>query len=156
MLLRHPGAGAVNHLKPALCRTPEYLGGYPMCANDNGGARSDLIEVVNVLNAAGTQVGNQPLVVNDMPEGMGIFSGGAGDLGLIYGLANAIADAGALRDNNVLNTSHLGIIAHPAPRADSPQEGGLRRRRGWRHSPRRARVVTLPREESPQAPQWSG
>ena len=98
LFLGHPGAGAVNHLKPALCRTPEYLGGYPMCANDNGGARSDLIEVVNVLNAAGTQVGNQPLVVNDMPEGMGIFSGGAGDLGLIYGLTDAIADAGALRE----------------------------------------------------------
>ena len=153
MLLRHPGAGAVNHFEPTLCCTTENLGGHPMRANDDGGPRSDLIELVNVLDSAGAEVGNQPLVVYDMPQGVGLFSRGAGDLGLINGLTDAIADACSLRDDNVLDTSHAGIIAHPAPRADSPREGGLQQRRGWRRSPRQARVVAPRRVESPPAPQ---
>ena len=43
MLLRHPGAGAVNHLKAALCCAAEHLGGHTMRTNDDGGPRRDLI-----------------------------------------------------------------------------------------------------------------
>jgi hypothetical protein len=74
-----------------------------MRANHDGGPRSDLIKVVNILNTAGAEVGDQPLVVYDMPQGVGLFSRGAGDLGFINGLTDAIADAGALRDDNVLD-----------------------------------------------------
>ena len=103
MLLRHPGAGAVDYFEPTLCCTTENLRGHPMRANHDGGPRSDLIKVVNILNTAGAEVGDQPLVVYDMPQGVGLFSRGAGDLGFINGLTDAIADAGALRDDNVLD-----------------------------------------------------
>ncbi|CAB4927559.1 unannotated protein [freshwater metagenome] len=155
MLLRYPGAGAVNHFKAALCCTTEDFWGNPMGANDDSGPRSNLIEVVDVLDPACAQVGDQPFVVYDVPQGVGLFPSGTGDLGLVYGLTDAIADASALRDDDVLDTPHAGIIAHPAPRADSPQGGGPRRRRGWRRSPTRAQVVTPRRVESPPPPQWS-
>ena len=155
MLLRHPGAGAINHLEAALCCATEHLGGHTMRANNDSGPRRDLIKLVNILDSTGAEVGDQPLVVYDMAQGVGLFPRGAGDLGLINGLTDAIADARALRDDDVLNTSHVGIIAHPDPRADSPQGGGLRQRRGWRRSRPRARVETPRRVASPPVPQSS-
>src|SRR4029078_13069166 len=80
------------------------------------------------LDAERLEVADDPLVVDDLAEGMRRLAGWRGFLGLVDGLADAIADPGALRDANVLDGSHVASIIAWAP-FEPPRSAGRRRGR---------------------------
>ena len=53
------------------------------------------------------EVADDALVVDDLAEGMRRLAGGRGLLGLVDRLAHAVAEAGALRDPDLLDRSHV-------------------------------------------------
>ena len=110
MLLHHPGAGPIDHLKAATRCTLQHFRGDAMCADHHRRTLLHLIKALNVLNAALMQVSNQPLVVHHMAERMGRLPLRTRKLRLINRLADAIADASAAGDTDALNASHAAII----------------------------------------------
>ena len=80
-------------------------------ADDDGGAMVDLVERLDGLDAEVLEVADDPFVVDDLAERMRRLAGGRRLLRLVDRLANAIAEAGALRDADFFDRSHAAIIA---------------------------------------------
>ena len=75
-------------------------------ADDDRRAVVDVVERVDGLDAERLEVADDALVVDDLAEGMRRLAGGRGLLGLVDRLADAVAEAGALRDADFLDRSH--------------------------------------------------
>ena len=110
MLLHHPGAGPVNHLKATTHCTLQHFRGDAMCADHHRRTLLHLIKALNVFNAALMQVGDQPLVVHHMAERVGRLPLRTRKFRLINRLTDAITDAGTAGDTDALNASHAPII----------------------------------------------
>ena len=116
LLLDHPGAGAVDDLEAALLGALHDVRPDAVGADDDGRAVVDVVERFDRLDAEILEVADDALVVDDLAEGMRRLAGGRRFLGLVDRLANAIAEAGALRDPDFFDHSHASIIAR-GPRA---------------------------------------
>ena len=80
-------------------------------ADDDGRAVIDVVERFDGLDAEVLEVADDALVVDDLAEGVRRLAGGRRLLRLVDRLANAVAEAGALRDADFLDRSHGPIIA---------------------------------------------
>ena len=97
-------------------------------ADDDRGAVIDVVERLDGLDAEVLEVADDALVVDDLAEGMRRLAGGRRLLGLVDRLANAVAEAGALRDADFLDGSHGPIIAR-GPFGPHAQAGSTARSR---------------------------
>ena len=77
-----------------------------MGADDDRRAVVDVVERLDGLDAEVLEVADDALVVDDLAEGVRRLAGGRRLLGLVDRLANAVAEAGALRDADLLDGSH--------------------------------------------------
>ena len=130
LLLDHPGAGAVDDLEAALLGAFHDVRTDAVGADDDRRAVVDVVERLDGLDAEGLEVADDALVVDDLAEGMRRLAGGRRLLGLVDRLANAVAEAGALRDADFLDRSHVPIIARGprrTPSTDRPPEVARRR-----------------------------
>ena len=106
LLLDDPGAGAVDDLEAALLGALHDVGPDAVGADDDRRAVVDVVERLDGLDAEVLEVADDALVVDDLAEGMRRLAGGRRLLGLVDRLANAVAEAGALRDADFLDGSH--------------------------------------------------
>ena len=111
LLLDDPGAGAVDDLEAALLGALHDVRADAVGADDDGGAVVDVVERFDRLDAEILEVADDALVVDDLAEGMRRLAGGRRLLRLVDRLANAVAEAGALRDADFLDHAHGPIIA---------------------------------------------
>ena len=125
LLLDDPGAGAVDDLEAALLGAVHDVRADAVGADDDGGAVVDVVERFDGLDAEVLEVADDALVVDDLAEGMRRLAGGRRLLRLVDRLANAVAEAGALRDADFLDRSHAPIIARGP---FGPSSGGRGRR----------------------------
>ena len=91
-------------------------------ADDDGGAVIDVVERVDGLDAEVLELADDAVVVDDLAEGVRRLAGGRGLLGLVDRLADAVAEAGALGDAELLDGSHASIIARGP--VQTPPSGG--------------------------------
>ena len=121
LLLDDPGAGAVDDLEAARLGALHDVRPDAVGADDDRGAVVDVVERLDGLDAEVLEVADDALVVDDLAEGVRRLAGGRGLLGLVDRLAHAVAEAGALRDADLLDGSHASIIARgsavPTPSA---------------------------------------
>ena len=106
LLLDDPGARAVDDLEAALLGALHDVRADAVRADDDGRAVVDVVERLDRLDAEILEVADDALVVDDLAEGMRRLAGGRRFLRLVDRLANAIAEAGALRDADFLDGSH--------------------------------------------------
>ncbi len=111
LLLDDPRAGAVDDLETALLGAFHDVRPDAVGADDDGRAVVDVVERFDGLDAEVLEVADDALVVDDLAEGMRRLAGGRRLLRLVDRLANAVAEAGALRDADFLDRSHGPIIA---------------------------------------------
>src|SRR6185312_3009328 len=111
VLLDDPRAGAVDDLEATLLGPLHDVGADAVGADDDGCAVVDVVERLDGLDAEVQEVADDALVVDDLAEGMRRLAGGRRLLRLVDRLANAVAEAGALRDADFLDGSHGSIIA---------------------------------------------
>ena len=111
LLLDDPRAGAVDDLEAALLGAFHDVRPDAVGADDDGRAVIDVVERFDGLDAEVLEVADDALVVDDLAEGMRRLAGGRRLLRLVDRLANAVAEAGALRDADFLDRSHGPIIA---------------------------------------------
>ena len=111
LLLDDPRAGAVDDLEAALLGAFHDVRPDAVGADDDGRAVVDVVERFDGLDAEVLEVADDALVVDDLAEGMRRLAGGRRLLRLVDRLANAVAEAGALRDADFLDRSHGPIIA---------------------------------------------
>jgi hypothetical protein len=99
--LEHPGAGGVDDLEIFLAGHPlEFVLGYAM-RPDHQRPALDLVREVRGSDATVRQVGLDPGVVHELPEGRDVLALGARVLRLVDGEAHAVAEAGTLGDTNI-------------------------------------------------------
>ena len=108
VLLDDPGAGAVDDLEAALVGPIHHVGADAVGPDDDGRAVIDIVERVDGLDPEPLEVGDHALVVDDLAEGMGQLARGGRLLGLVDRLADAVTEAGPLRDPDRFNGSHTG------------------------------------------------
>src|SRR6185503_17387296 len=72
-------------------------------ADDDCGAVVDVVERVDGLDTEGLEIPDHALVVHDLAERMGRLALGTGLLGLVDGLAHAVAEARPLGDPDLGN-----------------------------------------------------
>jgi hypothetical protein len=123
-----PRAGAIDDVEAAIGGGPPDRGRHAVGADHDGGPVEGLVERADRPDAAGVKARHDPLVVDDLAEGVGHPAGVGGLLRLVDRLADAIAEAGALRDADVLNRAHVPIIARflTKPRWSRPLEARWR------------------------------
>ena len=130
LLLDDPGAGAVDDLEAALLGALHDVRPDAVGADDDGRAVVDVVERLDRLDAEVLEVADDALVVDDLAEGMRRLAGRRRFLRLVDRLANAVAEAGALRDADFFDRSHGSIIARgPSTRPARLGRDGSRRRR---------------------------
>ena len=119
MLLDDPGAGAVDDLETARLGPLHHVRADAVGADDHRRTVVDVVECLDGLDAQLLEVADDPLVVDDLPEGMRGLSGGRRLLGLVDRLAHPVTEAGPLRDADLLDRSHDPIIPRGPVRARS-------------------------------------
>ena len=102
LLLDDPGAGAVDDLEAARVGAGHDVRADAVGADDDGRAMIDVVERFDRPDAEVLEIADDTLVVDDLSEGVRRLPGGRGFLRLVDRLANAIAEAGALRDADFL------------------------------------------------------
>ncbi len=98
LLLDDPGAGAVDDLEAAGRGAVHHVGANAVGADHDGRAVVDVVERVDGLDPELLEVADHALVVDDLAEGVRRLARGAGLLGHVDRLANAVAEARPLRD----------------------------------------------------------
>jgi hypothetical protein len=117
LLLDHPGAGAIDDFETTGFGTRHDIRPNAVCPDDDRGTVVDVIERFDRLDAEVLEIADDPLVVDDLPEGMRRLAGGRGLLGLVDRLAHSVTKAGPLRDADLPGPfPYKGII----PRASVP------------------------------------
>ena len=120
-----PRARAVDDLEAALFGALEHVRPDSVGPDDDSGAVVDIIERVDGLDAEVTKLAYDAIVVDHLAQRVRGLAGRGRLLGLVDRLANAIAEARAVGDADLLDGSHASIIARgPVPT--------LRRRRAGR------------------------
>ena len=115
LFLDDPGARPVDDLEAALGGTLHDLGPDTVGTDDHRGPVIDIVERIHGSNAERLQVPDDAFVVHDLAEGVRRLARGTRLLGLVDGLAYAIAKAGALRDSDIGNGSHTSRVSHGCP-----------------------------------------
>ena len=118
LLLDDPGAGPVDDLEAAGVGPLHDVGPDAVGADDDRRAVIDVVERLDRPDAHRLEVCDDALVVDDLAQGMRQLAGGRRLLGLVDRLAHAIAEAGALRDPDRFDGSHLTVKYRMGPRID--------------------------------------
>ena len=106
LFLDHPGAGAVDDVQAAALRPLEDLGADAVRTDDDRGSLVHVVEGLHAVHAEADEVADHALVVHDLAQRMRGPAGDCGLLGLVDGLADAVAEAGAVRDSDFLHHAH--------------------------------------------------
>src|SRR5579862_3167848 len=112
LLLDDPGARPVDDLEAAGLGAGHDLGLHPVGPDDDRRAVIDVVEGIDGPDAEGLEIVDDALVVDDLAEGVGRLAVRARFLGHVDGLADAVAEAGALRDADRLDGSHADPVSH--------------------------------------------
>ena len=107
LLGQHPGAGAVDDLQAALLGAGHDGRRDAVGADDDGRARVHLVERGDGPDALRLELLDDALVVHDLAEGMRQLALRGGHLGVVDRLADAVAEAGAARDDDLIDGSHV-------------------------------------------------
>ena len=128
----------------------------PCARIDHGRAVVDVVERVDGLDAEGLQVLDHALVVDDLAEGVRLLARRAGLLGHVDRLADAVAEARALRDSDLGDRpavrSHIGSsiprgTAATRSTRTAVQSDAHGNATGWVHAPSQGRRSRPPSEE---------
>ena len=98
--------------RPRVSASREHLRPDAVGANDHRRALADLVERVDGLDPLGLERGDDAFVVDDLAEGVRPLAGRRGFLGLVDGLAHAVAEPGAARDPDFSNVTHCASVSH--------------------------------------------
>ena len=138
--------GALHHVGP------DAVG-----ADHDGRAVIDVVERLDGLDAQPLEVADHALVVDDLAEGVRRLAGGRRLLGLVDRLADAVAEAGPLRDPDLRRFPYGSSIAGApsGPGREPPRAVRLRRRRSARRGrggARRSAAIRLHDQVGREAP----
>ena len=81
-----------------------------------------LAERLDGVDALRVELGDDALVVDDLAQRMGALALGGGDLGVVDGLAHAVAEARALGDEDLFDACHL-TFEYGMPLPEDPLSG---------------------------------
>ena len=132
LLGQHPRAGAVDDLQPALFRAGHDRRRHAVGADHDRRSGVDLVEAVDRADALRHELLDDALVVDDLAEGMRLLALCGGHLGVIDGFPDAIAEARAARDDDLIDGSHVqasiargarGTVERPLATDDTARSG---------------------------------